>query len=101
MYTIWYTIIGGEIMSSNIRISEGTKNILKMLAIQKASNMQAVLDEAVELYRRKVFFEKLDSAYLNNNQDEDFLQEISSLEATLSDGLNEEYFVKAEKNERI
>ena len=42
---------------SNVRISESTHTALRSLAAEGGETMQAVLDKAVEEYRRRLFWE--------------------------------------------
>jgi len=46
-----------------VRISEVSHRLLKELADQTGQTMMAVLDKAVDAYRRKVFFEQLNAGY--------------------------------------
>lgn len=78
-------------MSSTIRINEDVKQILKITALQKGLSMQAALEEAVNLYRKTVFFEKLNAAYSEANKDKEFRMEIEEMDSTLSDGMEEGY----------
>ncbi|MBI4494948.1 MAG: ribbon-helix-helix protein, CopG family [Chloroflexi bacterium] len=79
--------------STTVRISEATRAILRDLAAQSGQSMQALIEQAVEDYRRRRFFEQVDAAYaaLRANPDEwqAELQERALLEGTLADGLDE------------
>lgn len=52
-----------------MRISIQTKKTVKKLAAQTGRKMQAVLDEAVELYRRQRFLEEANAAFANLRAD--------------------------------
>ena len=49
--------------SPNIRISSHSKATLRDLAKREGKPMQAVLDEAIEQYRRDTFFRELNESY--------------------------------------
>jgi hypothetical protein len=55
--------------------------------------MQAVLDKAVEAYRRKLFLEEVNQAYAELREDQEAWEELESERAawdsTLADGLPE------------
>lgn len=55
--------------STTVRISTQTKKTVKKLAAQTGRKMQAVLDEAVELYRRQRFLEEANAAFANLRAD--------------------------------
>ncbi len=55
--------------STTVRISIQTKKTVKKLAAQTGRKMQAVLDEAVELYRRQRFLEEANAAFANLRAD--------------------------------
>jgi predicted transcriptional regulator len=78
----------------NIRISRHSKATLRDLAKRAKKSMQAVLDEAIEQYRRDKFFEELNSSYTRLQQDRDAwkqeLAERQEWDATLADGLEDE-----------
>lgn len=46
-----------------VRISEASHRILKELAEQTGQTMIEVLDKALDAYRRKLFFEQLNTGY--------------------------------------
>jgi len=56
--------------------------------------MQAVLDDAVEAYRRQKFLQEFNAAYAllreEKDQSETLQRELETWEATLHDGLEEE-----------
>lgn len=79
-------------MSSMIvRISEDAHSTLKRLAEAGRIPMQAVLDEAVELYRRRHFLDRVNVAYgrLRKNRKAwgDLKREREAWDTTLADGL--------------
>lgn len=55
--------------STTVRISTQTKKTVKKLAAKTGRKMQAVLDEAVELYRRQCFLEEANVAFANLRAD--------------------------------
>ncbi|GAX41283.1 hypothetical protein NIES4075_22520 [Tolypothrix sp. NIES-4075] len=77
--------------SSTIRISNTSHNILKELAARSGESMQAILDQAIEQYRRQMFLESANQAYaaLRNNSEalQAELEEREAWDITLADGL--------------
>ncbi|MBW4573569.1 MAG: hypothetical protein KME31_38140 [Tolypothrix carrinoi HA7290-LM1] len=77
--------------SSTIRISSTSHNILKELAARSGESMQAILDQAIEQYRRQVFLESANQAYaaLRNNSEawQAELEEREAWDVTLADAL--------------
>ncbi len=55
--------------STTVRISAQTKKTVERLAAKTGRKMQAVLDEAVELYRRQSFLEEANAAFANLRAD--------------------------------
>lgn len=76
--------------TATIRISEPAHRILRQLAQQDHKPMQAILEQAIEAYRRQRFLEGLgaDFAVLRENEAEwnAEQQERSDWDATVSDG---------------
>lgn len=76
--------------TATIRISEPAHRILRQLAQQDHKPMQAILEQAIEAYRRQRFLEGLgaDFAVLRENETEwnAEQQERSDWDATLADG---------------
>jgi hypothetical protein len=74
-----------------VAISEAAHQILKELAEQTGEPMMAVLDKALESYRRKLFFEQLNAGYAEMRADREawaqHLAERKLWDATLMDGL--------------
>ncbi|HAU32061.1 MAG: Uncharacterized protein XD78_0834 [Desulfotomaculum sp. 46_296] len=80
-------------MSATVRINQSAWQALKLIAFQTGEPMQAVLDKAIEAYRRQYFLQKANNAYeaLRENT-EAWQEEIKEREAwddTLGDGLKE------------
>lgn len=79
--------------SSTVRISGEAKAKLDALARSTNKSLQAVLDEAVELYRRRVFLAEANAAFRRLRQDaqawEHEKREREAWDSTLSDGLAE------------
>jgi predicted transcriptional regulator len=75
-----------------MRVSKTTRNILRELAMKLGESMQAILDKAIEDYRRRMIFEEANKAYaaLRSNPDawKAELQERTEWDATLMDGLD-------------
>ena len=78
---------------SNVRISESTHDALRSLAAEGGETMQAVLDKAVEEYRR-LFWERVEAAAGDLRKDsaawEEELTERRAWDATLADRLEDE-----------
>ena len=83
-------LIGGMNMPSlTVRISKGTRDILRELAAKSGESMQTIIDRAIEEYRRQSFIQKANKAYLalreNPEAWEAELKERREWEATLTD----------------
>lgn len=80
--------------SATVRISPEYRDILRQLAKESGTSMQATLEEAIEQYQRTKLFEELDLACQKLKQDpeawKEELAERRMWDATLSDGLEEE-----------
>ena len=78
--------------SATVRISEQSHHHLREMAAQSGEPMQAVLDKALEQYRRQKFWEEMDTAYAAIQSDPEALEaekkEFALWEATLMDGLD-------------
>lgn len=74
-----------------VRISERTRQTLREIAQSEAEPMQAVLDKAVEEYRRRHFLEQVNRAYQRLREDPEAWGEIAAehalWERTDGDGL--------------
>jgi len=79
--------------SANVRISRDAHAVLRQLAHQEGLSLQALLDRAVENYRRRLFLEKANAAYTTLRADkaqwDEELAERGEWDATLTDGLDE------------
>ena len=73
-----------------IRISKTTHELLHTLASQDNTSMQAIVEQAIEHYRRQRFLEGLSADFTNlreNNESwHDELQERQQWDITLGDG---------------
>jgi predicted transcriptional regulator len=78
---------------TTVRISERTRETLREIAQARQETMQSVLENAVEEYRRKRFFEDLDAEYAKLQEDPEawdaYQAELKVWDATLMDGLSE------------
>jgi hypothetical protein len=92
----WYTerqTEEGNVMSApTVQISETSHKILKELADQTGQTITDVLDKAVDAYRRKLFFERLNAAYAALRADPAAWAEVEeerrSMDGCLMDGLD-------------
>lgn len=79
---------------SNVRISESTHATLRSLAAEGGESMQSVLDKAVEEYRRRLFWERVEVAAGELRKDsaawKEELTERHAWEVTLADDLDDE-----------
>jgi len=79
---------------SNIRVSESTHAALRSLASEGGETMQAVIDKAIEEYRRRLFWERVEAAAGDLRKDsaawEEELSERRDWDATLADDLEDE-----------
>ena len=77
-----------------VRVSENARRSLGDLAAKMDKPMQAILDEAVEAYRRRCFLREANEAYKALRNDPKVwkaeLQERRAWDAALSDGLDED-----------
>lgn len=78
---------------TTIRISEQTRDVLRELAQIRHESMQAVLERAVEEYRRKRFLEDVNAAYAEQRKDRagwaELEAERTAWDVTLGDGLED------------
>jgi hypothetical protein len=76
---------------TTVRISEATHHLLKELSRAKQEPMQAILEIAVEEYRRRHFLESVNEAYAALRSDDQAWTQMRAEQAqwdkTLSDGL--------------
>ena len=75
-----------------VRISARTRQTLRELSEQTGKTMQAILDQAVEDYRRKAFLEAVNAAYAALRADPEAWAEVEkerrSMAGSLLDGLD-------------
>lgn len=78
--------------TATIRISEASRRVLLEISKRDKIPMQAVLEQAIEAYRRQTFLEDLASDYaaLRENESEwqAELEEREAWEATVGDGVD-------------
>jgi hypothetical protein len=80
--------------SPNIRISQRAKATLRELSKREGRSMQAVLDEAIDHYRRETFLDQANAAYAKLRKDpkawQQELAERAEWDGTMMDGLSKE-----------
>lgn len=80
-------------MADVVRISEKAKKTLRELAKRAGLSMHAVLDDAIEAYRRQRFLEDANRAFAALRKDPKAwkaeLEERKAWDSTLADGLDE------------
>lgn len=80
--------------STTVRISEQTHLRLRELSKEYGEPMQAVMDKALEQYRRQKFLEECHAAYcaLQQNPEawKDYQEELAAWDVALMDGLEAE-----------
>lgn len=78
-------------LTTTIRVSRRTRDRLQRLAEQYGSSMQAVLEEAVELYQGQRLLEATNAAYAALRADpaawQELQEERAEWDAALNDGL--------------
>lgn len=78
--------------SMMVRVSEQSHQHLREMATQSGEPMQAVMDKALEQYRRQRFWEDMKTAYAAIESDPEALaaekKEFALFEGTLMDGLD-------------
>ena len=78
-------------MPTTVRISASGRTLLAALAKEADTSMTAVLDAALENYRRHQFLAQASAAYESLSNDPanyaDYQREMSELEGTSADGL--------------
>jgi predicted transcriptional regulator len=83
---------GRAMSAQTVPISEVSHQALQELARQTSQPVEAILDRAIEDYRRKVFFETLNAGYAALRADPqawaEELEERKVGDATLMDGLD-------------
>ncbi|MBI4602029.1 MAG: toxin-antitoxin system protein [Planctomycetes bacterium] len=77
--------------SRTVRISEGARRTLSTLAEEEGSSMRAVLEKAIDAYRRRRFLEGVNEAYAALRKDPaawaKLVEERAEWDAALADGL--------------
>jgi predicted transcriptional regulator len=78
--------------SATVRISERSRETLRKLAAKSGESMQAILDRAIEEYRRQQILEEGNAAYARLREDPEawaeWKRELAIWDATLMDGLD-------------
>ena len=78
--------------SATVRVSEQSHSYLREMAAEYGEPMQAVLDRAVESYRRQKFWEDMKTAYAALESDPaalaEYRAELAFWDCTLMDGLD-------------
>jgi predicted transcriptional regulator len=79
--------------TATVRISPETRSLLKEISNREKRSIQAILDTAVEEYRRRRFLQEANQAYARLREDapawEDELQERRHWDHTLADDLKD------------
>ena len=79
--------------TATVRIPEDARDTLRDLATQTGKPMREVLLDALEAYRRQVFFDQLDAAYAGLRADPEAWREVEAeraeWDATLMDGIED------------
>mgnify|MGYP000882201411 FL=1 len=80
--------------SSTVRIDSSTHKVLQSLSAQTGRKMQEIMSEAVELYRRQLFLEKVNAAFAALKTDpqawKEEQEERAAWDAALLDGLKDD-----------
>jgi len=83
-----------KMTSSTVRIDSSTHKVLQSLSAQTGRKMQEIVGEAIELYRRQLFLEKVNAAFaaLKTDQQawEEEQEERAAWDAALLDGLKDD-----------
>jgi len=81
-------------MTTTIRISASSHEILKEESMASGRSMQAVLEDAIEHYRRQRFVQDVNAAYAKVREDEvawgEIVEERKAWEGIVGDGLDDE-----------
>jgi len=81
-------------MSATVRIGREAQNTLRALAAQEGKPMQAVLEKAIEIYRRQEFLRRLNRDFARLRSDpkawKEELAERDVWDAALADGLEKD-----------
>ena len=80
-----------KLMTTTVRISKRTRDVLRELAQATGVSMQEVLEQAVEVYRRERLLAEANAAYaaLRSNPQawQEWQEELAAWDATLADSL--------------
>ena len=75
------------------RISEKTRNILRLLSNETGKSMQIIIEQAIEHYRRQIFLEQSNKAFAalkaNSENWKEEQEERALWDNTLNDGQQE------------
>ena len=81
-------------MTTTIRISTSSHEILKEESATSGRSMQAVLEDAIEHYRRQRFVQDVNAAYSRVREDAlawgEIVEERNAWEGSVGDGLDDE-----------
>ena len=79
--------------TTTIRVKRESYDTMKLIAKEKKMTMQDILDEALKDYKKKTFFDNLNTAYTILKNDpkirKEELKETEAWDNTLLDGLDE------------
>ncbi len=80
--------------SATVQISNSACDELRNLSTRTGKPVQAVVEEAIELYRRQLFLDEVNASYASLRQDpvawSEVAEERAEWDATLADGLDED-----------
>ena len=80
-----------ESRAPNVRISAASHELLRQLAEEEGESMHAILDKAIERYRRERFLRSANADYRALRQDPEWTQELQERavwDQTAGDGLD-------------
>jgi predicted transcriptional regulator len=82
-----------DMSPTTVRISSGVRSLLRELARVEQSSMQAVLERALEQYRRRRFIERVNDGYASIRADAasaaSLAEEQAAWEGVVADGLDD------------
>ena len=91
-HTCYTTCVKSDSRAPNVRISPHAHELLRQLAEEEDESMQAVLDKAIERYRRESFLRAANSEFQALKSDpkawKQELHERQTWDQTLGDGLD-------------
>jgi len=89
---------------TTVRVSEATRDLLRKLAAREGGSMQAVLEKALEAYRRREFLEGVNRGYAALRADPeqwaDLEDERAAWDVTIADGLPAEHRAPKRRSRR-